>query len=100
MKRPVSLVASLAFGLGTLTACGAAVGKPQVAEVCSAKMGGGANCTCFVDAIEKGLTPEEFATFAKGVYDNKDYAGLLPGTLSNDPKISGVVANASNSCFN
>jgi hypothetical protein len=100
MKRPVSVVASLVLALGTLSACGAAAGKPQVTEVCGTKMGSDTKCTCFADALEKGLTPEEFASVAKGIEDNKDFAGLLPTNLSDNPKISGVVAEASQSCFN
>ena len=78
MKRPVSVVASLLLAMGTLSACGAAAGKTQVTAVCGTKMGSDAKCTCFADALEKGLTPEEFATVAKGIDDNKNFAGLLP----------------------
>ncbi len=99
MKRPVSGVALLVLALGALSACGAAAGKPQVTAVCGDKMGSDAKCACFADALEKGLTPEEFATVAKGIDDNKSFAGLLPTNLSDNPKFSGVVAEASQSCF-
>ena len=101
MKRPVSGVASLVLALGTLGACSAATaGKPQVVAACEQKMGAGANCTCFSDALEKGLTAEEFAKVAKGIDDNKSFAGLLPTNLSDDAKIGALVAEASQSCFN
>ncbi len=100
MKRPVSVVASLLLAMGTLSACGAAAGKTQVTAVCGTKMGSDAKCTCFADALEKGLTPEEFATVAKGIDDNKNFAGLLPTNLGDNPKISSVIAEASASCFN
>jgi hypothetical protein len=84
-----------------MAACSAAAaGKPQVAEVCTSKMGSEQKCACFADAVEQGLTPEEFATVAKGVDDNRRFNGLLPANLADDPKIGAVVAQASNSCLN
>jgi hypothetical protein len=91
----------MAFAAGTLLACNAAaVGKPEVTAVCNTKMGSSAKCACFADALEKALTPEEFTAVAQGVEANKSYAGLLPGNLSDDPKIGAVVADASQTCFN
>jgi len=101
MKRPVSLVASLVLALGISGACSAAVvGKPQITSACSTKMGSEPKCVCFADALEKGLTPEEFATVAKAIDDNARFSELLPATLHNDPKIASVVGEATRSCFN
>ncbi|MDP3495909.1 MAG: hypothetical protein Q8R82_22595 [Hyphomonadaceae bacterium] len=100
MKRLVSLVSSLLMTAGIAGACSeAAAGKPQIAEVCSSKMGSQQGCACLADALEKDLTPEEFGQVAKAMDDNKRFSGLLPGNLSNDPKIAGIFASASASCF-
>jgi hypothetical protein len=88
------------LALGALSACSAAAGKPQVVAACEQKMGAGAKCTCFADALEKGLTADEFAKVAKGIDDNRSFAGLLPTNLSDDAKIGAVVAEGSQSCFN
>lgn len=100
MKRLVSLVASLLLTSGVATACSAAAaGKPQIAEVCSSKMGSQKGCSCLADALEKDLTPEEFGRIAQAMEDNKRYTDMLPSNLSNDPKIAGVFASATASCF-
>lgn len=101
MKRPVSLVASLVLALGISGACSAAAaGKPQIASACTTKMGSETKCACFADALEKGLTPEEFGTVAKAVDDNARSSELLPANLHNDPKIASVVGDATRACFN
>jgi hypothetical protein len=100
MKRPVSLVASLALALGTMSGCGGAAGKSQLAEVCSAKMSSTQKCSCFSDALEKGLSAEEFTKVAQAIDDNKRFNGLLPSTLSSDPSLSAKINDASQACFN
>lgn len=101
MKRPVSLVASLLLALGIAGACSAAAaGKPQIASACSSKMGSQTKCACFADALEKGLTPEEFGTVAKAIDDNARFSELLPVKLLNDPKLAAVVSEASQACLN
>ena len=64
MKRPVSLLASLALALGVAGCSAAAAGKTEVAGVCSSKMGSETKCACFADTLEKSLTPEEFGQVA------------------------------------
>jgi hypothetical protein len=101
MKRPVSLVASLFLTLGVVGACSAAAaGKPQVTSACTAKMGSETKCACFADALEKGLTPEEFGTVAKAVDDNARFSELLPVSLHDNPKFAAVIGEASLTCFN
>ncbi|HOZ28043.1 MAG TPA: hypothetical protein PLH23_15310 [Hyphomonadaceae bacterium] len=100
MKRLVSLVASLLMTLGVAGACSAAAaGKPQIAGACSTKMGSEKGCACLADALEQSLTPEEFGRVAQAMEDNKRFSDMLPSNLSNDPKIAGVFATASLSCF-
>jgi hypothetical protein len=100
MKRPVSLVASLLM-VGTLAAgCGAAkAGKAELAQVCADRMGSQPKCACYVDSIEKGLSPEQFAQVAQGAFDNRRMSGMVPSPLMADPAIGSVLADATTSCF-
>jgi hypothetical protein len=100
MKRPVSLLASLAVALGTLAACGAeaAVGKDQLATICGEKTGGSVNCACFADALETSLAPEQFAKVAKAIDENRRYTGFVPGEIANDASLGGTVTQAQLSC--
>ena len=89
MKRPVSLVASLGLAVVMASACsGAKAGKTELSEVCLDRMGGAeANCSCYVQALEEGLSPELFQRVAQGAYDNRRYSGMVPVALSSDPAI-------------
>lgn len=100
MKRPVSLVASLAVALGMLAACGAeaSVGKDQLATICGEKTGGSVNCSCFTDALETNLKPEEFAKVAKAIDENRRYTGFVPGEIANDAALGVTVTQAQLSC--
>jgi hypothetical protein len=99
MKRSVSLVASLVTVLGMLSACGeAAVGKDQLASICGEKAASSVNCSCFTDALETNLAPEQFARVAKAIDENRRYTGLVPSTIANDASIGGTVAEAQLSC--
>ena len=100
MKRPVSLVASLSLALGMLAACGAeaSVGKDQLATICGEKTGGSVNCSCFTDALETNLKPEEFAKVAKAIDANRRYTGFIPADLSDDPSIGAGITQAQASC--
>lgn len=101
MKRPVSLVASLGMGMALASACGAAqAGKTQLTEVCLDRMGGSqANCSCYVEAIEKELSPELFQRVAQGAYDNRRYSGMVPAEVSRDPAIGSALQTATTTCF-
>jgi hypothetical protein len=100
MKRPVSLVASLLM-VGMLAAgCGAAkAGKAELAQVCAERMGSQTKCACYVDSIEKDLTPEQFAAVAQGAFDNRRMTGMVPTSMMSDPTIGGVLASATTACF-
>jgi hypothetical protein len=100
MKRSVSLVASL-ITLGTMTAaCGAApAGKAELAQACQARMGSGANCSCYVDSIEQALSPEQFAAVAQGAEDNRRMSGMVPENLMSNIAVSDALATAATSCF-
>ena len=99
MKRPVSFVASLVLILGTSACSAAAAGKPEIAGACSTKMGSEQGCACLADALEKGLTPEELGQVAKAMDENKRSSDVMPSSLSSDAKITGVFAEATQSCF-
>lgn len=99
MKRPVSFVASLVLILGTSACSAAAAGKPEVAGACSSKMGSERGCACLADALEKGLTAEEFGQLAKAMGENKRSSDVIPGSMSGNPKITGIFAEATQSCF-
>ena len=66
MKHPVSLVASLGLTAVLVGACGGTTaGKVELTEVCLDRMGGSqTKCSCYVDAIEKELSPDLFARVA------------------------------------
>jgi len=100
MKRPVSLVASLAFALGMLAACGgeAAVGKEQLATICGEKTSGSLNCSCFTDALATKLAPDQFARVAKAIDENRRYTGFVPGEIANDTQLGVTVTEAQLSC--
>jgi len=99
MKRPVSLVASLVTALGMLSACGeAAVGKEQLASICGEKAASSVNCSCFTDALEANLAPEQFARVAKAIDDNRRYSGLVPGEIANDSSLGDPVTQAQLTC--
>lgn len=99
MKRPVSILASLAVALGMLAACGEAnVGKDQLATICGEKTGGSVNCSCFTDALETGLAPDQFAKVAKAIDENRRYTGFVPGEIANDATLGAVVTQAQLSC--
>ena len=100
MKRAVSLVAALAITVGMLAACGgeAAVGKDQLATICGEKTGGSVNCSCFTDALEIGLKPDEFARVAKAIGDNRRFTGFVPGEIANDATLGLTVTQAQLSC--
>jgi hypothetical protein len=101
MKRPVSLVVSLGMAVAVASACGAAkAGKTQLTEVCLDRMGGSqTNCSCYVEAIEKELSPELFQRVAQGAYDNRRYSGMVPAEVSNDPAIGSALQTATSTCF-
>jgi len=100
MKRSVSLVASLVSVLGILSACSseAAVGKEQLATLCGEKAASSTNCTCFTDALEANLAPEQFARVAKAIDENRRYAGLVPNAIANDATLGVMVTEAQLSC--
>ena len=100
MKRSVSLVASLVSALGILTACSgeAAVGKDQLATLCGEKAASSLNCSCFTDALETNLKPEEFAKVAKAIDANRRYTGFVPGEIANDAALGATVTQAQLSC--
>jgi hypothetical protein len=99
MKRPVSGVASLVVLLGMLSACGeAAVGKEQLASLCGEKASGSLNCTCFTQALETNLAPEQFARVAKAIDENRRYTGFVPGEIANDATLGMKVTEAQLNC--
>lgn len=100
MKRPVSLVASL-IALGTMTAaCSAApAGKAELAEACKARMGSGADCSCYVDSIEQALSPDQFAAVAQGAEEHRRMSTMLPENLMSNIAVSDALATASKTCF-
>jgi hypothetical protein len=100
MKRPVSLVASLALA-AVAGACGAAeAGRAEFTEICLDRMGGAQEkCSCYVASIEKELSPENFARVAQAAYDNRRFNGMLPAQVSTDPAIGSAVQTATMSCF-
>jgi hypothetical protein len=99
MRHPVSLVASLVFGLGTLAACsGEAGGKDQLASVCSEKARGSINCSCFTTALQTNLAPEQFEMVARAVGENRRFTGFIPTNLADDATIGASIAQAQASC--
>ncbi|HVY88656.1 MAG TPA: hypothetical protein VG942_07300 [Hyphomonadaceae bacterium] len=100
MKRPVSLVASLVLVIAA-GGCGAAKAtKADFAQVCLQRLGNAqAKCTCYVDSIEKALSPEKFATVAQGVYDNRQFTGMIPESVMGDAQISGAITDANTACL-
>lgn len=100
MKRPVSLVASLVIGLGTLAACGAeaAGGKELLATICGEKEGTGLNCSCFADTLATNLTPEKLADVTKAVDSNRRGARFLPASLADDAEIADTITIARMNC--
>lgn len=99
MKRPVSLLASLALALGVAGCSAAAAGKTEVAGVCSSKMGSETKCACFADTLEKSLTPEEFGQVATAMEANRHSSAMLPNNLSSNTKIADLFTQATMSCF-
>ncbi len=101
MKRSVSRVASLVVLLGTfsVSACGeATVGKDQLASICGEKAGSSLNCSCFTDALQTNLPPEQFAKVAKAIDENRRFTGFIPANLSDDPAIGESITQAQTSC--
>lgn len=99
MKRPVSTVASLVTVLGILAACSeAAIGKDQVAALCKDKAGSSLNCSCFTDALSANLTPEQFATVAKAIDENRRFSGFIPPNAVDDEAVGATVTLAQQSC--
>ncbi len=99
MKRPVSLVASLAVALGTLIACSAdAAGKDELASVCGEKAGSSLDCSCFTTALETSLQPEQFARVAQAIDENRRYTGFIPANLADDASIGATITQAQMSC--
>lgn len=100
MKRSVSLVASLVSVLGILTACSgeASVGKEQLATLCGEKAASSLNCSCFTDALQTGLAPEQFARVAKAIDENRRYTGFVPEEIANDATLGTTVTQAQLSC--
>jgi hypothetical protein len=101
MKRPVSVVASLVVAAAATSACGGAkAGKTELTEVCLDRLGGSAaNCSCYVEAIERELSPELFQRVAQGAYDNRRYSGMVPVALSSEPAIGSALQAATTACF-
>jgi hypothetical protein len=100
MKRPVSVVASLGLAVVVASACAAQAGKAELTQVCLDRMGGSqANCSCYVEAIERELSPELFQRVAQGAYDNRRYSGMVPVALSREPAIGSALQTATTACF-
>jgi hypothetical protein len=85
----------------TLAGCGAApAGKAEFASVCLDRMGKQQEkCSCYVDTIEKELSPEQFAAVAKGAQDNRRMSSMLPESLMSEPAVSDAVLSATTQCF-
>jgi hypothetical protein len=100
MKRPVSLVASLVFVLGTLAGCGAQAsgGKDLLATICGEKGGTGLDCSCFADALATNLTPEKLADVTKAVDENRRGARFLPASLADDAEVANTISEARMTC--
>jgi hypothetical protein len=99
MKRPVSVVASLAFAIGTLVACSAdAAGKDELASVCGEKAGRSIDCSCFTTALETNLQPEQFARVAQAIDENRRYTGFIPASLADDAALGATITQAQMSC--
>lgn len=101
MKRPVSLV-PFVLAAGLLAGCGGAkAGKAEFAQICAKRMASVEKCGCYVDSIEKALTPEQFATLAEGAHQNRDFAGAgwLPVKVQSDQAIAGALTAATTACF-
>ncbi len=101
MKRPVSLVASLVLILGTfsVSACSEApIGKDQLATICGEKAGSSLNCSCFTDALQTSLPPEQFAKVAKAIEENRRFTGFIPANLVDDANIGAGIMQAQTSC--
>jgi hypothetical protein len=106
MKRPVSLVASLLVASAmsatfALAGCGAApAGKAEFASVCLDRMGNKKEkCSCYVDTIEKELSPEQFAAVAQGALENRRMSSMLPESLMSQTAVSEAVLSATTQCF-
>ena len=58
-------------------------------------------CDCYVASIERALSPDQFAQLARGVHDNRNYAGSdwLPNNISRIPAISSAIRDATASCL-
>jgi hypothetical protein len=58
-------------------------------------------CDCYVGSIETALTPDEFASLAKGAYENRNFSGTdwLPGNIRANAKISGALSDATAKCM-
>ncbi len=101
MKHPVSFV-PLVLAAGLLAGCGAAkAGKEEFAQVCAKRMGNVQKCGCYVDSVQKELTPEQFAVLAEGAHQNREFAGegWLPAKVQSDEAISTALTNATTQCF-
>lgn len=101
MKRPVSLVASLALVLGTfsVSACSEApIGKEQLATICGEKAAGALNCSCFTDALQTSLAPEQFQKVARAIDENRRFTGLVPDSVAGDASLGDSVTQAQVSC--
>jgi hypothetical protein len=83
-----------------LAACSseAAVGKDQLATLCGEKSSSTLNCSCFTDALETNLAPEQFARVAKAIDENRRFTGLVPSEIANDASLGGPVTDAQLSC--
>lgn len=101
MERPVSLLASLVFVLGTssVSACSEApIGKEQLATICSEKAASTLNCSCFTDALQSSLAPEQFQKVAKAIDENRRFTGLVPDSVAGDASLGDSITQAQMSC--
>lgn len=100
MKRPAFLVATLAL-VGAVGCSAEDVGKDEFAGICAKRMGSAEKCGCYVDTIEKTLSPDQFAALAKGAHQNRDYSGAdwIPNTVRSDPAIGDALSVATQTCF-
>jgi hypothetical protein len=103
MKRPVSLVASLALVSLLAAGCGGVqAGKTELASICLDRYGNSqAKCDCYVETLEAALPPDMFQTVAQGAYDNRDYAAKdwLPISVKEQPQIAAVLSEATAACM-